>query len=411
MRRLKSIIFLGLTATVALLNSCGSDDKKPTPVPSIASFMPTSGLVGATVTITGENFSSTSGENSVRFNGTIASVSASTSTSITVTVPAGATTGKIAVQVGSLSSLSATDFTVTSSNTWRSIADLGASISAARSNAVAFSIEEKGYVTTGFDGSTVLKDLWEYDAVVNTWSQKADFAGAARTGAVGFAIGARGYVGTGSTASGNTAVVGDFWEYNPSTNAWTQKADLSSSARWLAVGFSIGSKGYVAMGEVSGGNQTRGCWEYDPSSNTWTSRAAYLGLGRSRAAAFSLNGKGYVGTGATAPGVVASDFYEFDPVANAWTAKASFPVGLYATFGVATSTRGYVGGGADAANGNTGLFYEYNPSSNTWAQRANYPNTSGLYSSAFALPNQRIYLGTGAATGGTRTRGFFEYQP
>ena len=41
----------------------------------------------------------------------------------------------------------------------------------------------------------------------------------------------------------------DFWEYDPATNAWTQKADFGGTARLDAVGFSIGSKGYIGTGK------------------------------------------------------------------------------------------------------------------------------------------------------------------
>ena len=34
-------------------------------------------------------------------------------------------------------------------------------------------------------------------AAANTWTQKADFGGTARCGAVGFSIGSKGYIGTG----------------------------------------------------------------------------------------------------------------------------------------------------------------------------------------------------------------------
>lgn len=86
------------------------------PVPTITSFTPASGPVGATVTITGTNFSTTPASNIVQFNGVTAVVSASTATSITVVVPAGATAGKISVAVDGNTATSSTDFTVTQSN-------------------------------------------------------------------------------------------------------------------------------------------------------------------------------------------------------------------------------------------------------------------------------------------------------
>lgn len=71
--------------------------------PSITSLSPTSGWVGASVTITGTNFGSTQG--TVQFNGTTATtISSWSSTSIKAVVPAGATTGKVVVTVGGVAS-------------------------------------------------------------------------------------------------------------------------------------------------------------------------------------------------------------------------------------------------------------------------------------------------------------------
>lgn len=85
--------------------------------PTIISFTPASGAVGASVTITGTNFSTTVASNTVRFNGTVATVTASTTTSITTSVPSGSTTGKITVEVGGLTATSATDFVVVTPGT------------------------------------------------------------------------------------------------------------------------------------------------------------------------------------------------------------------------------------------------------------------------------------------------------
>jgi len=105
-------------------------------------------------------------------------------------------------------------------------------------------INGKGYIGTG-DCIGAEDDLWEYDPSTNTWTQKADFSGTARWRSVGFSIDDKGYVGTGLDANGRTK---DFWEYNPSINTWTQKADFSGTARSQAVGFSINDKGYIGTG-------------------------------------------------------------------------------------------------------------------------------------------------------------------
>lgn len=63
------------------------------------------------------------------------------------------------------------------------------------------------------------------------WTQKADFAGSPAWGAVSFSIGNKGYMGTGETSSGFS---NEFWEYDPLTDTWAQKADFGGG--WVAGG-------------------------------------------------------------------------------------------------------------------------------------------------------------------------------
>jgi hypothetical protein len=81
--------------------------------PVINSFSPASGPVGTAVTISGQNFGSTSAANIVFFGATRATVINATSTAITVTVPVGATYQPISVTVNRLSGFSAQPFLVT----------------------------------------------------------------------------------------------------------------------------------------------------------------------------------------------------------------------------------------------------------------------------------------------------------
>jgi N-acetylneuraminic acid mutarotase len=99
-----------------------------------------------------------------------------------------------------------------------------------------------------------MNDFWEYDPDADSWTQKADFGGAERSSAVGFSIGSKGYLGTGFATDGNKR---DFWEYDPVANTWTQKANFGGTKRTLAVGFSIGTKGYIGLGNDSSFNYTK----------------------------------------------------------------------------------------------------------------------------------------------------------
>src|SRR6187431_1721987 len=92
--------------------------------------------------------------------------------------------------------------------------------------------------------------LFSFLAKADYWTQKADFGGAARCVAVGFSIGNKGFIGTGYGAT----TYDDFWEYDPDLNIWTQKADFGGMSRRNAVGFSINNKGYIGCGLNGSGN-------------------------------------------------------------------------------------------------------------------------------------------------------------
>ena len=82
--------------------------------PTIASFTPTSGPVGTSVTISGTNFT---GATAVTFNGVSAALTATSATAIQATVPAGATTGPLSVTTSGGTATSTGAFTVASAPT------------------------------------------------------------------------------------------------------------------------------------------------------------------------------------------------------------------------------------------------------------------------------------------------------
>ncbi len=87
------------------------------PAPAIASFNPTSGPVGTSVTITGTNFS---GANSVKFAGVPATFTVNSSTQITATVPV-ATSGPVTVRTPDGTAVSSSSFQVTTPTHERTI--------------------------------------------------------------------------------------------------------------------------------------------------------------------------------------------------------------------------------------------------------------------------------------------------
>ena len=228
----------------------------------------------------------------------------------------------------------------------------------ARNSATAFTVGTKGYITTGYDGLNRLSDTWEYNPATNSWVQKADFAGTARYDAVGFGINDKGYVTTGfdggytkdlweftptgginnagvwaqktslggSKRSGaiawvynnkayvltginNGNTVSDFWVFDPaiSGGTWTQLRDISNTStdtydddysdiiRSNAVGFVLGTKGYVSVGE--NGSYTKKTWEYDFASDSWARKTTYERSERTGAVGFTVKGRSFIATG------------------------------------------------------------------------------------------------------------------
>jgi hypothetical protein len=284
----------------------------------------------------------------------------------------------------------------TTPNTWIQKANVGGWY---RSSAAGFSINGKGYIGTGEYSSTQFQDFWEYNPVTNAWTQKADFGGGPRRAAVGFSINGKGYMGTGYITFGPTDFQ-DFWEYNPITNIWTQKANFGGGMRSEATGFSIGSKGYVGLGanQLVVSPAFQDFWEYNPVTDIWTQKASYTG-GRVGAFGFSIGTKGYIGSGSTmGTGATAyfNDFWEYNPVTDIWTQKANFGGSpRTGSTGFSIGNKGYAGTGYGPVGVYFNDFWEYNPTMNVWNQKANFGGGSRYVTTGFSIDGNG-YIGTGA---------------
>ncbi|MGB3076846.1 MAG: T9SS type A sorting domain-containing protein, partial [Chitinophagales bacterium] len=161
-------------------------------------------------------------------------------------------------------------------------------------------------------------DFWEYDPATDVWTKRATLAAGERWLAVGFSIGSKGYIGTGYNEWGyypyyHDQFYSDFYEYDPATNKWTGKASFGGTARQLAAGFSIGTKGYIGCGDYYYDYDEQNdyyyyyykdFWEYDPNVNTWTEKAVYGGPA-GKGVGLSIGSKGYICSG--------KDFWEYTP--------------------------------------------------------------------------------------------------
>jgi hypothetical protein len=250
------------------------------------------------------------------------------------------------------------------------------------------------------------KEVGDYSLPADIWRPRAEIS-IPRYDAVGFAIGSKGYIGTGHN---NGVDLKDFWEYDPDANTWTQKADFGGTARFRAVGFSIGTKGYIGTGKSITDVFRKDFWEYDPTTNVWTQKADIGSFPRDNAVGFSIGTKGYLGLGYNGSNGGASiDFYEYDPTSNTWTQKANFSGSArYRAVGLSIGQKGYIGTGQGSVMHKD--FYEYDPSSNQWTQKADFGGTARHDAVAFTI-GSKGYIGTGKDLTNTNKKDFWEYDP
>jgi N-acetylneuraminic acid mutarotase len=289
----------------------------------------------------------------------------------------------------------------------------------ARSEAVGFTIGNKYYFGTGYNGVNRLNDFWEYNATTGLWRQVKTFPGNARSSAVGFSIGANGYVGTGYNDNGDR--LKDFYEYIPGTlptdsGTWVQKNDFAGIARQDATAFALGTKGYI----LTGYNNTylKDFWEYDPTGDTWTEKP-FPGNKRREAVSFVIGTKAYLATGIN-NGLLVNDFWSYDQTAG-WTklreinnvnADESYD-DEYTSIMRSNSTafvvnnKGYISTGESGAN--LSDTWEYDPTTDLWVKKTAFEGAPRTGATGFSV-GAKGFIVTGR-NGSSPYDDFWEFLP
>jgi N-acetylneuraminic acid mutarotase len=264
----------------------------------------------------------------------------------------------------------------------------------AKSVTTSFVLGDTGYVLGGMVDNQFTRRMYSFKPNQNDWDDEASWGGDLGSGqnrgsAVSFVIGNKAYAGLGQ---GNTAgFYNDFWEYDPSTETWTQIADYEGNARRGAVGFVIDGKGYVGTGHTVTG-LTNDFYSYDPVTNTWSSIAPFPGTPRKYAVSFTIGNFGFVGLGDD--GVYKNDLWMYIPEFDVWTARAPLPsLGRVGSSACSIYPDGFVFTG-ETPSGYTSETWQYHYFSNSWEQTTDFPGIARKHSTAFAI-NGIAYVGSG----------------
>jgi hypothetical protein len=170
--------------------------------PTIASFTPATGTVGTTVTVTGTNFTNAS---AVTLNGAaITGYVVVNATTLTFDVPAGATSGLIAITTPAGTATSSSSFTVVAPNPAPTIASLTPATAVAGSAQVTMTVNGTGFTNASvasFNGIVLATTL------VTSTQLTAVVPASALTTAGTFAVAVANPIPGGGTSAGSTFTV------------------------------------------------------------------------------------------------------------------------------------------------------------------------------------------------------------
>jgi N-acetylneuraminic acid mutarotase len=277
-----------------------------------------------------------------------------------------------------------------SASSWIQRADFG---NVGRHRGMGISIGNKGYIGLGhYNGAgpnIVLSDWWQYDPSTNSWTQKADYIG--NNGNGNYAVLSFGMEKYGFVGGGQVAADASFYKYDPATNLWTQVANMPTVAM-NTEGFTVGLNGYYLNGST--------VYEYNSQTDSWSTKNPAPFSISIWPATFTVDGKGYVKT--------SNALWEYKPALDQWISRAPFPgLATAGSVGFNQNNKGYIVSGYSGSLSNvTSETWEYDPATNTWLAQTEFYGSSRRFASGFTIGN-RAYIGTG--TNGTNFNDFWEF--
>lgn len=339
--------------------------------PIVTSLNIKEGSFGDTLDISGVSFSSIADENIIKLGSIEVPVLSSqgvVNPTIKCLIPKGLTVGQeynVDVSVRGIQATSDQKFTYLSGANWTQKKSFSG---VARMFSTSFTVNNKAYLGLGTTEYTdraakALNDIWEYDPSIDTWTQKANFPGEKRYGAVAFTIFDVAFVGLGGAESGRKQ---DFWQYKPATNSWSLMGDMPEQISGFA--FATGGKGYVVN------TRNMELWQID--FGVW---------GKQKTLPFSASGARFVINDVVYLLDTSKNLWKYASSTDSWTKLGVFPGAYNYNKGLVINGKGYLFGRAD----DNYAAWEYDPANDSWRKKR------GL-ASVFRTPDYRHTFSIGS---------------
>ncbi len=276
----------------------------------------------------------------------------------------------------------------------------------------------KMYGMTQSGGMNGYGVIFEYDPSTNIYTKKIELDpswGLAPYGSLMQASNGKLY---GLTFRGGANDLGVLFEYNPASNTYIKKVDLSSTTGYYPWGSLIqASNGLLyGMALFGGANSGGSLFEFDPNSGTFNKRVDLSdGIGKfpygslmqaSNGKLFGMTGYG----GSNNAGVI----FEFTPSTGIYSKKIDLVTSTgakpYGDLMQASNGKMYGMTAEGGANG-VGVIFEYDPSTNAYTKMMDFSDSLGRlpFGSFMQASNGKLYGVTSG--GGANSKGvLFEYE-
>ncbi len=239
------------------------------------------------------------------------------------------------------------------------------------------SVDYVSSLTLNVSGQSVTANSPVQVSYVGPWTKKSDFPGASRSSGLTLSFDDKIYFGMGRSIANPTAVLSDFWEYDPATDQWQQLSDFPGAPRDNPLGWVLNNLGYAGFGQDATYSYLKDLWRFNPSNKSWTHLSDFPGAPMTNEGVAVFDSHAYIAAG------YYKEVWTFDQQ-EAWTRLNDFPY-YFSSFAV-TKNAMYSMMTPSGASSYDYQFYMYIPSIDSWTA-----------TSIFATPNNQYVSGYGRA--------------